>query len=366
MMKKNNIRIKLTASLAALALLAGLMAGCGSSSAPASSAAPAAAAPSQSQAQSEQAAPAEKITLVFTTASLPDVSYTKVLYEVIKPELEKLSNGQIELEVHDSGSLFSQDDELPATIKGNASMCYTDATWLATYMPSMNMIAAGYMFKDKDHMDKVLNGEIGQQLFEQTAKEVGVRPLYAYYIGARVVGMRDGRAIMSPDDLKGVKLRMPNSESWLFLGKALGSNPVPIAFSELYTALQSGTVDGLENPISGLEEGKFYEVIKSISLTNHMIGAVWPCINEEIWKSLTPELQKNVLDAFKKGLDANDELALQDEEVLLEKYKELGVEVMTPDVEAFKKQVNDFYLNDSEMVKDWDMDLFEQIKAMGE
>ena len=97
-----------------------------------------------------------------------------------------------------------------------------------------------------------------------------------------------------------------------------------------------------------------------------MIGAVWPCINEEIWQSLTPELQKNVLDAFKKGLDANDELALQDEEVLLEKYKELGVEVMTPDVEAFKKQVNDFYLNDSEMVKDWDMDLFEQIKAMGE
>ena len=78
------------------------------------------------------------------------------------------------------------------------------------------------------------------------------------------------------------------------------------------------------------------------------------------------QLQKNVLDAFKKGLDANDELALQDEEVLLEKYKELGVEVMTPDVEAFKKQVNDFYLNDSEMVKDWDMDLFEQIKAMGE
>ena len=72
---------------------------------------------------------------------------------------------------------------------------------------------------------------------------------------------------------------------------------------------------------SGLEEGKFYEVIKSISLTNHMIGAVWPCINEEIWQSLTPELQKNVLDAFKKGLDANDELALQDEEVLLEKYK---------------------------------------------
>jgi tripartite ATP-independent transporter DctP family solute receptor len=306
------------------------------------------------------------VTLVFTTVSLPDVSYTKVLYDVVKPELEKLTDGEMTLEIHDSSSLFSQDDELPATIRGNVDMCYTDATWLADYMPSMNMLTAGYMFKSHEHMSKVLNGEIGRAVFDRAASEIGVRPLFAYYIGARAVIMREDKKIYTPDDLKGVKLRMPNSEAWLFLGQSLGANPVPVAFSELYTALQTGTVDGLENPLGGIEEGKFYEVTKSISLTNHMIGAVWPCINEKKWKSLSPEHQDAVLKAFKAGLDANDEIAVGEEQGLLDKYKEMGMTVVTPDVDAFKKKVDAAYLGDPEKTKTWDMDLYKKILAMGE
>jgi tripartite ATP-independent transporter DctP family solute receptor len=307
----------------------------------------------------------DPLALVFTTASMPDVSYTKVLYDVVKPTLERLTDGAVTLEVHDSGSLFGQDDELPAVIRGNADMCYTDATWLADYMPSMNMLTAGYMFRSRQHMDEVLNGEIGQKIFDEVASTLGVRPLFAYYIGARVVILRSDKRVTTPDDLKGVKLRMPNSEAWLFLGRAIGANPIPVAFSELYTALRSGMVDGLENPLAGMEEGKFYEVAKSISLTNHMIGAVWPCINEEKWRSLTPEQRDAVKEAFRLGLAANDEMALADEKALLTKYTDLGMTIVTPDVEAFKAKVDAAYIGDPEKVKGWDLDLYRRILDMG-
>ena len=304
--------------------------------------------------------------IVFTTVSLPNVSYTKVLYDVVKPELEKQSKGTLTLEIFDSSKLFSQDDELPATIKGNATMCYTDATWLADYMPTMKMMAAGYLFSDKKHMDAVLNGPLGEKMFADIAKKVGVRPLGAYYIGARHIAMRSNKVIMKPEDLKGVKLRTPNSSAWLSLGKALGANPVPIAFSELYTALQTGTVDGLENPLGGIEEGSFFEVIKTISLNGHMIGAVWPAINEKFWQDLTPAQQKAVKAAFAKGRLANDKLALADEKALLTKYKDkYGIKIVTPDVAAFRKRVRAFYLSDKSLTKDWDMTLYKKITDMG-
>jgi tripartite ATP-independent transporter DctP family solute receptor len=312
----------------------------------------------------EPTEPEKTFVLVFTTPSVPEEAHTRVLYEYIGPRLEELTNGRVTLEIHDSSSLFSQDDELPATIKGNASMCYTDGSWLSPYMPSAGMFSAGYIFRDLDHMNKVLNGEIGEELFAKVAETVGVRPLASYYIGARTINLRSEKPAMTPADLAGVKLRMPNSDAWIMLGKALGANPVPIAFSELYTALATGTVDGQDNPLTATEEGKFYEVTKSISLTNHQIGTVWPCINEKLWQELGPELQKHVAQAFKEGIEYNNKLVVDKEASLVDFFKKQGLVVETPDVDAFKKQVNDYYLADKEFTMEWDMELFEKIKNL--
>lgn len=304
--------------------------------------------------------------IVFTTASVTEEAHSKVLVEYVKPRLKELTGGRVSLEVHDSSSLFSQDDELPATIRGNATMCYTDGTWLATYMPSTSMFSAGYIFKDLEHMNKVLNGPIGAELFESIAKKVGVRPLASYYIGSRTINLKNPNPAMTPADLKGVKLRMPNSEAWLILGKALGANPTPVAFSELYTALATGTVDGQDNPLTATEEGKFYEVTKSISLTNHQIGTVWPAINEDFWQSLGPELQPLVKQAFIEGIEYNNKIVIEKENSLVAFFRSKGLTVATPNVSAFKKQVNDYYLQQKNFIKDWDMDLFEKIKAMAD
>jgi len=309
---------------------------------------------------------AKTFNIVFTTASVTEEAHTKVLVEFVKPRLAELTGGRVTIEVHDSSSLFSQDDELPATIRGNATMCYTDGTWLATYMPSTSMFSAGYIFKDLAHMNKVLNGEIGKSLFDSVAQKVGVRPLASYYIGSRTINLKNPNPAMTPADLKGVKLRMPNSEAWLMLGKALGANPTPVAFSELYTALATGTVDGQDNPLTATEEGKFYEVTKSIALTNHQIGTVWPAINEKFWQSLGPELQKLVMQAFVEGIEYNNNIVIAKENSLVAFFRSQGLTVATPDVAAFKKQVNDYYLQQKDFIKEWDMPLFEKIRQMGE
>lgn len=309
---------------------------------------------------------AKTYNLVFTTAAVPEEANTKVLVEYIAPRLEELSGGRLTMTVYDSSSLFSQDDELPATIRGNASMCYTDGSWLATYMPSASMFSAGYMFKDLDHMNAVMNGEIGAAFFETVAKEVGVRCLCCYYIGSRTINLRSAEPAMTPDDLKGVKLRMPNSEAWLMLGRALGADPVPIAFSELYTALATGVVDGQDNPLTGTEEGKFYEVTKSISITNHQIGALWPCINEELWQEMGEELQGYLMQAFTEGIAYNNDIVKQKEAELIAFFEGEGLTIGYPDVDAFKAQVNAYYLADKDFTKDWDMDLYNEIQSLAD
>ena len=311
----------------------------------------------------KEAEGAKPVEIVFTTPSGPGEEHTKSL-KIVKKYIEENADGKMTFIYHDSGSLFSQDAELPATIRNNVTMCYTDASWLGDYMSSIKMFSAGYIFSGPEHMDKVLNGDIGEELFEQVAKEVGVRPLNAYYMGSRTINLRQAKPAMTPADMKGIKLRMPNSETWLFLGKALGANPVPIDWGELYTSLQTGAVDGQDNPLPGIKEGKFYEVTKSISLTNHVVGAVWPCINEEVWQSLTPDLQKVLVDAFEAGRKANDAAVKEAEAKLVAEFEAEGLTVVVPDIAAFKSTVNAYYLNDKEFTKDWDMALFNKIKSI--
>ncbi|MBY0121457.1 sialic acid TRAP transporter substrate-binding protein SiaP [Bacillus sp. S/N-304-OC-R1] len=304
-------------------------------------------------------------TLKFSTQSVPNDAHTKAI-DIFKEEIEKSTNGQVKVENHNSGALYNQDSELQALMRGNLEMAYTSPPWLAELVPSVSMFTAGYMFKDYNHMTKVYNGEIGKKIFEQIAKETGVRPLGAFYLGARQINLVDNKEVKTPDDLKGVKLRMPDSPSWLFLGQALGANPTPIAFTELYMALNTGTVDGQDNPMPTVKNAKFYEVTKSLSLTNHIIDTVWPTINEKLWKEMGPELQQKIYDAIAVAQKKTDETNIQAEKELVEFFKQEGLTVTEPDLEAFSSHVLDQYLNNKEITANWDMDLFKQVQDMAD
>lgn len=300
------------------------------------------------------------VELVYTMTAVPTDAHAGAM-RVFKEVVERVSAGNIKVKTYDSASLFKQEQEVSAVKSGQADITATAAPWLTDGSPWISMFTAGYIFKSYDHMTKVLNGEIGKTAFERVAKEQGIRPLGAQYLGTRQLNMVKDVWIKTPDDLKGVKLRMPNSDSWLFLGRALGANPTPISFSELYMALQTKTVDGQDNPLPSTKNAKFFEVTKSITLTNHIVDSVWPAINEKKWQSLSDEQKGWVMEGVKAGIKYCDDTNLKAEAELVDFFKKAGLSVYKADVDAFSTHVQAEYLN-SQYAKTWDMDLFKKIQ----
>jgi TRAP-type transport system periplasmic protein len=200
-------------------------------------------------------------------------------------------------------------------------------------------------------------------LKKQTEDKLGVKLLAVMYLGKRHVNLRTEKEIKTPADLAGVKLRMPGSESWLFLGKALGANPLPMAFTEIYTALQTGAIDGQDNPLPTVRDSKFFEVTKQIVLTAHLVDWNFLTIGKKTWDRFTPAQQA----ALQKGADEACEAARQAQlklETELEAFmKEKGLKVYEPDLNAFRTHVQKEYLA-SKFAKDWPAGMVDKVNAI--
>jgi len=304
---------------------------------------------------------AKPIELVYSMAAVTTDAHAGAM-RVFKETVEKLSGGNIKVLTYDSASLLKQEQEVAAVKSGQVDIVGDmGASWLTDGSPWVSMFGAGYMFQSYEHMTKVLNGPIGQQAFDRIAKEQGIRPLGANYTGTRQMNLVDDKPIIIPADLRGVKLRMPNSDAYIFLGRALGANPTPISFSELYMALQTKTVDGQDNPLPTNKNAKFYEVTKSITITNHVVDSVWPIINEARWQSLTVQQKDWVMQGIKAGIKYCDETNLKAETELVQFFKDNGLKVYNADIKAFSSYVLDQYLK-SDLAKSWDLNLFKQVQ----
>jgi len=302
------------------------------------------------------------VELVYTMTAVPTDAHAGAM-QVFKKKVEEVSKGNIKVITYDSASLFKQDQELAAIKSGQADITATSASWLTDGSPWVSMFTAGYMFKSYDHMRTFFDSPEATKMFDKIAQEQGIRPLGAEYLGTRELDLVEDRQIKTPADLKGVNLRMPNSESWLFLGKALGANPTPISFTELYMALQTKTVDGQDNPLPTTKNAKFYEVTKSITLTDHLIDTVWPAINEAKWQSLTTEQKGWVMEGVKAGIAYCDTANLKAESELIQFFKDQGLSIYTADKDAFSSHVLALYL-DSKFAKTWDKDLYNTVQSM--
>jgi TRAP-type C4-dicarboxylate transport system substrate-binding protein len=212
-------------------------------------------------------------------------------------------------------------------------------------------------------MRKVFAGDVGRELNKMMEDQMGIKVLSVPYIGTRQLNLKPKKKIMTPADLAGIKLRLPGGEGWQFVGTALGANPVPIAFTEVYTALQTGAIDGQDNPLGADKVMKFYEVTSQIVLTGHLIGNNLFAISVKKWNSLSPAQQKTVQTAADKFADAITAQAIKDETELLDFFRQQGLEIYTPDVAAFRKHVLDVYAK-SKFAKDWQPGMLERINAM--
>lgn len=302
--------------------------------------------------------------ITWSSVSVPDDAHTKAM-QVFKLELERITDGQIEVEIYHSGQLFTQEGAQAAVKRGTLDMVYTGPNWVAQFVPEWSMFAMPYVFTSYEHMSNFFNSDAAQPLYDKVAAETGLRPLGAFYLGTRQLNLRDiGREVRTPADMKGVKLRMPGSPSWQYMGKTLGANPTPLSFTEVYMGLKTGTVDGQDNPLPTDKNAKFYEVTKYIIMTNHFVNPIMPAINEAKWQALGPDLQAKVLEALDVARQTCDEMNLQQEAELVEFFKAQGMTVIEPDLEPWVEYAQNMYLNDPEVTKDWDMDLFKKIQAL--
>lgn len=268
-----------------------------------------------------------------------------------------------EFQPHWNATLFKQGTELEAIARGNLEMSIASAQELATFIPAWSIFTAGYLLRDADHQLKVFKDPVMDDLKKAAEDKLGIKLLSVLYLGKRHVNLRTDKEIKTPADLAGVKLRMPGSEAWLFLGKALGANPLPMAFTEIYTALQTGAIDGQDNPLPTVRDSKFFEVTKQIALTAHLVDWNFLAISKKLWDRLTPEqktqLQKAADDACTQARDA--QIKLEDDLIVF--MKEKGLKVYEPDLAAFRTHVQKEYLA-SKFAKDWPAGMVDKINAI--
>jgi len=309
---------------------------------------------------------AADVKLTWSSISVPGDAHTEAM-KVFKEEVEKLSDGHITVDLYIAGQLYTQEGELAACREGTLDMAYYSDSWLAEFVPYLSMFGAVYTFSGYDHMNKVLNGEIGKKVFEEVAQKTGLRPLAAFYLGTRELNLVEKVGpVRTPEDMKGVKLRTPGSPAWIALGKALGGNPTPMSFGEVYMGLKTGAIEGQDNPLPTDKNAKFYEVTKYIVLTDHVVNSVWPTINEKKWQSLS-DIDKLII---RKGIEKAGkfcaETNLKAESELCDFFREQGLIVIEdPDKEAFAAYAKNSYATESKDIsKNWDMELYEEIQAM--
>jgi TRAP-type C4-dicarboxylate transport system substrate-binding protein len=267
------------------------------------------------------------------------------------------------LEPFYGGTLFKQGTELVALQRDNLEMGNIAPQDISNQIPAWSVMTAGYMFRDADHLKKVFASDVGKEMVEMADSQLGIHILGPTYFGVRQVGLKPDKKINTPADMSGIKLRMPGGEAWQFLGSALGANPTPMAYAEVYTGLQTGAIDGQDNPLPNVENMKFYEVMSQIVLTSHLVGYDLLTVSGKVWNGMSAEQQTAFQAAADEALTWNTEQHLKREGELVEVFKGKGLNIYTPDVEAFRKHVQETYLA-SELAKSWPEGVVDRINAL--
>ena len=261
------------------------------------------------------------------------------------------------------GTLFKQGTELVALQRGNLEMGNIAPQDISNQIPEWSALTSAYLFRDADHLRTFFASDVGKEMSQMVEDRLKVKILGPTYFGSRQVGLKSDKKIETPADMAGIKLRMPGGDAWQFLGQALGANPTPMAYAEVYTGLQTGAIDGQDNPLPNVQNMKFYEVMSQIVLTSHLVGYDLLTISLDTWNALSPEQQAKVQEAADAAIAWSTAEHLKREEELVAFFKEQGLQINTPDVDAFRAHAQKMYL-ESDLAKDWPEGLIDRINAL--
>ncbi|MCH8466676.1 MAG: TRAP transporter substrate-binding protein [Roseinatronobacter sp.] len=271
-------------------------------------------------------------------------------------EVSSLTDGRIAVEVFPNESLGREMDLINGMQLGTADMTITGES-LQNWAPLAALLAVPYAYTSLEHMDEVASGEIGDMIKAQIIENAQVRPIAYFARGPR--NLTSNRPITSPDELGGLKLRVPNVPLFVNVWQALGAAPTPMAFSEVFTSLQNGTIDAQENPLALIKSASFNEVQAYVNLTEHVRSWIYLTISEMTWERLSEADQAAVMEAAARAQAYERELFTADEVALATELADKGMTFVEVDAAAFAAAAQDAVLaNVSEEIRPIVEDLF--------
>lgn len=339
-------RKPLSLVLAVILILSVVLSGCSSQTAtqPAAAAEPA-------------AAPVEKVLELKSADTVANESpYTIAINKIFVPLVNEKTNGRLNVTHYNGGQLGSDSGMLEGLKMGTIDFITTGTVGSkvtdAFYLP--------WLFKDAAHMHRVLDGEIGEVIKQKFNEETGLRMVGFAYFGSRI--LTANKPIETLADLKGLKIRVPQIAPMVATWEALGASPTPLAFTELFTALQSKTVDAQENPYEIVLNNSFYEVQDYIMETHHALPVRFMVINENVWQSLSADEQKAIQDAWAETALEIEKMYFENDAKYIQALKEKGMTFITPDIDAFRNATKDIYKDYADLA--WGVGVYDQIQEL--
>ena len=317
---------------------------------------------------------AAALTLGFAAAALPAVAGERNLkwahvYEVSEPyptcavdagpALEAATDGRLGIEVFPASSLGKETDINEGLSLGTVDIIYTGQLFAGRAYGPMSIGGSPYMFRDFDHWDKYRNSDLFEELSQGYADATGNHIESVTYYGARHV--TSNKPIMGPGDMEGLKIRVPNAPLYMMFPKAAGANPTPIAFAEVYLALQQGTVDAQENPLPTIQFKKFYEVQSDINLTGHITNSLTTIVAGPTLAGMDEGDREILIEVFREAADKATEQIIEAENTLADWFREQGNNVNEVDREPFIAAVRPRLTSDD---MPWPAEIYERLQAV--
>jgi tripartite ATP-independent transporter DctP family solute receptor len=275
-------------------------------------------------------------------------------------EIAKRTNNRYSIDVFPASQLGNETQINQSLSLGTVDMIYTGQAFAGRTHPPISIGGAPYMFRDLDHWKKFSQSKVLAELNDAYFKKGGNRPIAAFYYGVRHTTAN--KAINKPEDMKGLKLRVPDAPLYIMYPKIAGANATPIAFAEVYLALQNKTVDAQENPLPTILAKKFYEVQTHVNLTGHITEMLLAIVGGHVWSKLSDADKKAFVDVFNEAaVKSNAEIEKSENQLATDFGTKYGRTVVKSDRAAFKKVFEPFHVG-----KDvpWDKALYDRVQAI--
>lgn len=297
----------------------------------------------------------EKVVIKLSTKFVEDEQTAKSLKRVASKILER-SNGNIEIQVYPGGQLPIGKDSMEQVVSGANWISVDGLNFIGDYVPDFNAINGPMLYKNFDEYLAMTKSDLVMNL-EAEADKKGIKVLSLDYLfGFR--SMLTDKEVETPADLSGLKVRVPTSQLYMYTLEAMGANPTPLPFTEVYSGIQQGVVDGLEGSLMTIYGTKIYEVRKNVSLTNHLLGVSAVSISKQVWEGMSDEQRTIIQEEFDAGAKYNNDVTVELEKEYKVKLEELGVVFNEVDLPAFNKETSKVFTK----FPKWTPGIYDQIQ----